>query len=385
MKIKHVCVVTGSRAEYGYLKILMEKIEKSPKLQLSVIITGMHILKEYGNTIDIIKKDGIPIAKIIPMYDENNNFKSSLGKKIGKAITDFTRTLDELEPDLLVVLGDRYEPFVAVIAATTLQIPIAHIHGGDISGNVDENLRHAITKLSHIHFPGSSKSAERIKCLGEEEWRINMVGSPTIDNITSEGLLDRKELCSELGLNIGQQIVVCLQHSNVYESEKAGEQMKTTLQVLKDLDLQVVIIYPNNDLGSNLIIDEINKNRNNKKFKIFKNLEREIYLSLLKNGELLIGNSSGGLIESPIFKLPVVNIGTRNRERESTENVINVKHNYNQIMNAVNKALSHKFKEICRRVVNPYGDGNSTDKIVKIIEELEILDKILIKKLTYKV
>lgn len=385
MKIKHICVVTGTRAEYNYLKLLMEKIEKSSKLQLLVIVTGMHLLKEYGNTIDLIKKDGIPIAKIIPMYEENNEVKSSLGRTVGKAITDFTIALDELEPDLLVVLGDRYEPFVAVIAASTLKIPVAHIHGGDISGNIDENLRHVITKLSHIHFPGSSKSAERIKLLGEEEWRINMVGSPTIDSILSENVLDRKELCTELNLNIEEPIVVCLQHSNVYESEKAGEQMKTTLRVLKDLDLQVVIIYPNNDLGSNLIINEINKNQNNKKFKIFKNLERRIYLSLLKNVELLIGNSSGGLIESPIFKLPVVNIGTRNKDRESAENVINVNHDYNQVKIAVNKALSSEFKEICRRVVNPYGDGNSTNKIVKILEDIEIEDEILIKKLTYQV
>ncbi|MHA2287930.1 MAG: UDP-N-acetylglucosamine 2-epimerase [Promethearchaeota archaeon] len=385
MKSKHICVVTGSRAEYNYLKLLMKKIEKSSKLQLTVLITGMHLLKKYGNTIDLIKRDGFPNIIIVPMYDENANLKSSLGIAVGKSLTDFTKILDELEPDLLVVLGDRYEPFVAVIAASTLTIPIGHIHGGDISGNIDENLRHAITKLSHLHFPGSYKSAKRLQLLGEEEWRINMVGSPTIDNILSENLVDRKVLCSELKLNAEEQIIACLQHSNTYESEKAGEQMKTTLRVLKDLDLQVVIIYPNNDLGSKLIISEIDKSRNNKKFKIFKNLESSMYLSLLKYAELLIGNSSGGLIESPIFKLPVVNIGTRNKDRESAENVIHVNHDYDQIKSAVIKALSHEFKENCKKVINPYGDGTSTDKIIKILEDIEIGDEFFVKKLTYQV
>ena len=385
MKVQHICVVTGSRADYNYLKLIIEKINKSPKLNVSLIVTGMHLLKTHGYTIDLIKKDNLPIARVIPMYDENEPTELKLGEAVGSSIIKFAKSLNELNPDLLLVLGDRIEPFVAVIAATTLKIPIAHVHGGDISGTLDETIRHAITKLSHLHFPATLKSAERIRLLGEEEWRIHMVGSPTVDLILKESLLKKEEISQKLGLNATDSIVLCIQHPNVFESDRAGAQMKVTLQVLKELNLQTVIIYPNNDLGSQLIIEEIERNKGTPNFKIFKNLARIDYLSLLKSADLLIGNSSGGLIETPLFKIPVVNIGTRNKDREKGDNVKNVDYNHDEIKNAVQKALSADFKKICSAVVNPYGDGTASGKIVKIFEDLEITEDFLIKKLTYKV
>lgn len=385
MKAQQICVVTGSRADYNYLKLIIEKIDKSPKLMVSLIVTGMHLLKTHGHTIDLIKKDNLPITKVIPMYDENDPTELKLGEAVGSSIIKFVKSLNELNPDLLLVLGDRIEPLVAVIAATTLKIPIAHVHGGDISGTLDETIRHAITKLSHLHFPATLKSAERIKLLGEEEWRIHMVGSPTVDLIQKEPLLKKEEICQKLGLNATDSIVLCIQHPNVFESNQAGAQMRITLQVLKDLNLQTVIIYPNNDLGSQLIIEEIEHDKSTSNFKIFKNLARIDYLSLLKNVDLLIGNSSGGLIETPLFKIPVVNIGTRNKDREKGDNVINVDYNYDEIKNAVQKALSADFKKKSSKVVNPYGDGTASDNIVKILEDLEITEDFLIKKLTYNV
>ena len=385
MAVKQICIVTGTRAEYSYLKIIIKKIINSKKLSLSLIVTGMHLLEEYGYTIDLIKKDNIPITKIIPMYNENDSSNSALGKAVGSSIIKFTEVLIELKPDVLLVLGDRYEPLVAAIAASTLKIPIAHIHGGDVSGTVDESLRHAITKLSHIHFPASPKSAKRIELMGEEKWRINMVGSTTIDNILHEKLLSKQEICKEFELNESERIALCIQHPNVYESEIAGEQMKITLQVLRDLNLQVIIIYPNNDIGSELIIEVIKEFETHPKFRIFKNIQRRIYLSLLKNVDFLIGNSSSGLIESPIFKVPVINIGDRNKGRETAENVIDVIHDYDEIKNAIKKALSKEFRALCNIIKNPYGDGKASERIVKILEDLKIEKKILIKKLTYKV
>ena len=385
MAVKQICIVTGTRAEYSYLKIIIKKIINSRKLSLSLIVTGMHLLEEYGYTIDLIKKDNIPITKIIPMYNENDSSNSALGKAVGSSIIKFTEVLIELKPDVLLVLGDRYEPLVAAIAASTLKIPIAHIHGGDVSGTVDESLRHAITKLSHIHFPASPKSAKRIELMGEEKWRINMVGSTTIDNILHEKLLSKQEICKEFELNESERIALCVQHPNVYESEIAGEQMKITLQVLRDLNLQVIIIYPNNDIGSELIIEVIKEFETHPKFRIFKNIQRRIYLSLLRNVDVLIGNSSSGLIESPIFKIPVINIGDRNKGRETAENVIDVIHDYDEIKNAIKKALSKEFRDLCNIIKNPYGDGKASERIVKILEDLKIEKKILIKKLTYKV
>lgn len=385
MKMKQICVVTGSRADYNYLKLIIEKIDISPELELLLIVTGMHLLKTYGHTIELIKKDKLNISKVIPMYEDHDSTAVELGKAVGRSIIEFTEALNDLKPDLLLVLGDRMESLVAVIAATTLKIPIAHVHGGDISGTVDENIRHAITKLSHLHFPATPRSFERIKRLGEEEWRINLVGSPTVDLILSESLLSKETICQKLGLIATESVVLCIQHPNVFESNQAGMQMRMTLQVLKELNLQTIIIYPNNDLGSDLIIEEIERNRSNSKFKIFKNLGRIDYLSLLKSADLLIGNSSGGLIETPVFKVPVVNIGTRNKNREQAANVINVDFNHDDIKKAVQKALSSDFKNSCSTILNPYGDGTASDKIVKILEDLEITEDLLIKKLTYDV
>ncbi|MHA1729864.1 MAG: UDP-N-acetylglucosamine 2-epimerase [Promethearchaeota archaeon] len=385
MKKKNICIVTGTRAEYNYLKPIIQKIHESNLLEPKLIVTGMHLLKKFGYTIDIIRKDGIKIDKIILMYDENDNSKAALGKAVGKAIIDFSNTFQEMNPDLLLVLGDRYEPLVAVIAASTFKIPIAHVHGGDISSTIDENIRHTITKLSHIHFPATEKSAQRIALLGEEKERIHLVGSTTIDNILKIKLLSKNELCRELLLNKDEKIVLCLQHPNIYESEKAGEQMRITLKVLRELNLQAVIIYPNNDLGSELIIKEIERNRDNPKFRIFKNLERKYFLSLLKHADLMVGNSSSGLIETPYFHLPVVNIGSRNENREKAENVINVDFEEKELKKAILTALSPEFREKCKSIKNPYGDGTSSDKIVKVLENLEINEKLLNKKLAYEI
>ncbi|MHA1641607.1 MAG: UDP-N-acetylglucosamine 2-epimerase [Promethearchaeota archaeon] len=387
MTSKNICVVTGARSEYGILQLLLKKIIKSEKLKLSLIVTGIHLLEKYGKTINKIREDNIPITKIVQMYEENDSNLDYLGKAVGKAVIGFTEAFIEIKPDLILVLGDRYEPFTAVVSASTLSIPIAHIHGGDNihKGQIDEQIRHSITKFAHIHFPATSKSSERIKLLGEEEWRIHMVGSPSIDMIFKEELLNKEQICKKLGLDFSKKIILCLQHPYTFLSELAGEQMKLTLNVLKDLNLQTVIIYPNNDRGSDLIVREIEKNKSVPYFKIFKDLKRTDYLSLLKNVDLFVGNSSSGLIESPIFKLPVVNIGNRNKGRESAENVINVLHNYKEIINAIKKGLSNDFKKICQNVRNPYGDGKASKRIVKILENLEINKEFLIKKLTFKI
>ena len=194
MNAKNICVITSSRADYGYLKIVIEKIEKSSKLKLYLIVTGMHLLDNYGHTIDLTRKDNISITKTIPMYNERDYSITSLGRAIGEAIIKFTEAYHEIKPDLIIVLGDRYEPLVAAIAASTLKLPLAHIHGGDISGTIDETLRHTITKLSHIHFPATLKSAERIRLMGEEEWRIHMVGSTTIDTIMNKSIMSKEEI-----------------------------------------------------------------------------------------------------------------------------------------------------------------------------------------------
>lgn len=387
MKEKNIAIVSSTRADYNYFRLIIKKILQSKSLRPSLLVTGTHLLKSHGKTVQAIRNDGIPISSIIKMYKENSFDKTELGKAIGRGIINFTEELNKIHPDLLLVLGDRYEPLAAVIAASTLLIPIAHIHGGDnvLFGQMDEQIRHSITKFAHVHFPATEKSAERIRRLGEEEWRIHQVGSPSIDHVYQESFLNKTQICEKLDLDVDQFLIISLQHPYTQEPEKAGEQMQITLKVVEDLNLSCVIIYPNNDPGNNLIIEAIQNYENYPKFKIFKNLDSLDYYSLLKNADLLIGNSSGGLIESPIFKLPVVNIGNRNRGRESAENVIDVPHEYEKIKKAIIKGLTGEFKEICKKVINPYGDGKASERITKILEDLEINKKLLTKRLTYNI
>lgn len=385
MKVKKVAVVSSTRADYNYFRLILKNIIKSESLELSLLVTGMHLLKDHGYTIEVIKKDKIPIAATIEMYDDNDFSDIALGKAIGKAIIKFTKELKRINPDLLLILGDRYEPLAAVIAASTLLIPIAHIHGGDnvTKGQIDEQIRHSITKFAHLHFPATERSAGIIKLLGEEDWRIYQVGSPSIDHINQLSLIEKDKIFKKLALDPNKKLIICLQHPFSLEPEKSGKQMEFTLAALKDLNLQSVVIYPNNDPGSNSIINEIKNYNNNPNFKIVKNLHYLDYYSLLKNADLLIGNSSGGIIESPVFKLPVVNIGDRNKGRESAENVINVPHIYDEIKKAIERGLSTEFKNSCKKLKNPYGDGTSSMKIVKILEDIEIDRTFLIKKLSY--
>jgi len=387
VQIKNVAVISSSRADFNYFRLILKKIIESKYLKLSLIITGNHLLENYGMTKNLIQKEKIPLTKIIEMYDQNDSSILALGRAIGRAIIKFTEAFNELKPDILLVLGDRFEALAAVIAASTFLIPIAHIHGGDnvSQGQIDEQIRHSITKFSHIHFPATVKSAERIKLLGEEEWRIHMVGSPSIDYLLCEKFFNKKEICEKLSLDPTQNIAICLQHPYTIEPDKSGEYMKETLKALSDLNLQSVIIYPNNDPGNQLIINEINQYNKNPNFHIFKNLDYFDYYSLLKNSDLMIGNSSGGIIESPIFKLPVINIGDRNRGRESANNIINVRNDYDEIKSAIINALSNDTKKKCQKIINPYGDGKASDRIVKVLENLDINKKLLIKKLTYNV
>jgi len=383
---KKVVVISSTRADFNYLKIILEKINESSKLELFLIVTGIHLLKKYGRTIKIIEKSRIPIARKIEMYDQIDNDETALSRAIGRGLINFAKAFNKIKPDILLVLGDRFEPLAAVIAASTLNIPIAHIHGGDNvpKGQIDELIRHAITKFSHIHFPATDKSAQRIKLMGEEDWRIHMVGSPSLDLIYQQELLSLELICKELNLDPSREIVICLLHPYTIRSEKSGEYMKTILDVLKDLQLQSVIIYPNNDPGSDLIIEQIEKNRNIEYFRIIKNLRSNIIYSLMKNANLLIGNSSSGIIESAIFKLPVVNIGDRNAGRESGKNVIHTIFKFNEIKNAIKKGLTKDFQLKCQNIKNLYGNGTASEKIIKILEEIRINDKLLIKKLTYE-
>jgi UDP-hydrolysing UDP-N-acetyl-D-glucosamine 2-epimerase len=386
MKKRKITVVTGTRAEYGILKPLLEEIRKSNNLKLKLIVTGMHLLKRYGLTINEIKRDGFKVEKIVKMYFGNEKDSEYHGRALGKGIRNFTKVLSGIKPDILVVLGDRLEPLAATLAAATLKITIAHIHGGDKtdSGHIDECIRHTITRFAHIHFAPTKKCKERLIKMGEEGWRIHNVGALNLDTILRSPKIKKEILFKKLELNLNPKIILCIFNPVHLEAERMGEQMCEIIKALKELKIQTVIIYPNNDAGSQDIIKEIKKVKNLSFIKIFPSLFHTEYISLLKYADVLIGNSSSGIIEAPAMKLPVVNIGSRNVGREHAQNVIFVEANKNKIIKAIKKALyDKKFRKIIQRSKNPYGDGKTSNRIIKILSKIEIDKKLLQKKITY--
>jgi len=383
---RKIAVVTGTRAEYGILKPLLYKIKASEALELKLIVTGMHLLETYGSTINEIREDGFYTEAQVEMYVGSEPDPGYHGKALAKGINGFTKVLLEINPDILVVSCDRLEGLAATLAAVTLRIPIAHIHGGDKtdSGHIDEAIRHSITKFAHIHFPATEESANRLIKMGEEPWRIHKVGALGLDTVINQQPISKEELSARLHLSLNESIIACVFHPVHLEKETSGKQMCEILEALKELKIQTVVIYPNNDAGSEDIITEIERYRYLSFLKVFPSLPHLQYVSLLRHADVLIGNSSSGIIEAPSVKLPVVNIGSRNVGREHAENVIFVNAIKSEIIEAIREALYNEtFREKVRQCNNPYGDGKASERIVRVLREIKIDKNLLQKKITY--
>lgn len=376
-------MITGTRAEYGLFKPVLKAMESHGDLQTSLIVIGMHLSPEFGYTVEEIEKDGFKIgAKIAALHSEDT--KASMANSLGECLSKIVEALEKTRPDILLVLGDRSEMLVGAVAATYLGIPIAHIHGGEVSGNVDEPVRHAITKLAHIHFPATKESAKRIIKMGEEPWRVHVVGAPGLDSILNETIPDRKETAAKYGLSLSKPVLLVLQHSVVAEAEDAANQIRETLEAVKELKQQTVIIYPNADAGGRRMIKIIRQHEENPFVKAFKSVPHEDYLGLMKLASVMIGNSSSGIIEAPSFGLPVVNIGTRQMGRQRAGNVVDVGYDRKDIIGALKKALYDKdFIERVKHCKNPYGDGKAGKRIARFLAEATLGSKLLEKRMTY--
>lgn len=382
--MKKITVVTGTRAEYGLLIPVMRAIQNHPQLNLSIIATGMHLSHNHGYTINEIAKDGFEIDAAVDMHLENSIGApgASISRSLGVGMIGIARVFDQVEPDIVLILGDRGEALIATITALHMNIPIAHIHGGDTmtGGIIDSSIRHAITKLAHIHFPATAESATRIKRLGEEPWRIHTVGAPGLDTILNTKLLLKEELVEIYSLNANEPLLLVVQHPITTQPEAAADQMRTTMEALKELNMQTILIYPNSDAGGLSMINIIKEYEHLHLpfLQTFKSLPHIDYLSLLHIADVLIGNSSSGIIEASAFNLPVVNIGIRQEGRQRSENVIDVHHDKDMIVKAINIPL--KLKLPC---VNIYGDGTAGLRIANVLAGLEINQKLLQKKITY--
>ncbi|MCD4760235.1 UDP-N-acetylglucosamine 2-epimerase [archaeon] len=375
--MRKIVYVTGSRAEFGLMYSTLKAIDTNPKLDLHIIVTAMHLTKEH-NSLKVVKNSGLKISKIIkPKVDLKRGGKNAAIFS-GQLLIELTKVFEKIKPDIILIEADRFEQLSTAIAATHLNIPIAHISGGDVSKSMDDAVRHALTKMSHIHFPGTPKSAERIKKMGEEVWRVNMVGTPIFKDFATKEKIEKK-----LELDLSKETLLIIQHPINSQQNQAGNQMKETLRAIDSLNKQTIILYPSGDPGSNEIIKIIKKYGEKRNFHVFKNLEPAIFMGLLKNVSVMVGNSSAAIVEAPFFKLPSVNIGIREKDRERARNTIDSPHKEEKIKEAIQKALSQDFKKSLEKMHNPYNSDNVEKNICEVLENIELGERIINKEMVY--
>lgn len=366
MNRRKVCVVTGSRSEYGLLRRLMRELKEAPGLQLQVAATGSHFSPAYGNTYKSILADGFRLdAQVRADFDTAK--ADTLAKAVGSWTKGFADAFRRLRPDAVVVMGDRYELLSVGAACTVMGIPLAHVSGGELTeGAVDDQIRHALTKLAHLHFPSNDVFAGRLLQMGEEGWRVCVSGEPGLDNIRDLTLYSKAELGRELGLDLSRPTALVTFHPVTHELSALGAQLRELTAALKSAPLQYILTYPNADAGSRQVIAAWKAfARAHASAKLFQSLGQRRYLSALKHAALMIGNSSSGLVEAPSFRLPVVNIGSRQDGRIKARNVFDAPCRRNAIAAAVRRAL--RFDRGAA-LVNPYGDGRSSARIRKFLD-----------------
>jgi UDP-N-acetylglucosamine 2-epimerase (non-hydrolysing)/GDP/UDP-N,N'-diacetylbacillosamine 2-epimerase (hydrolysing) len=344
----------------------------------------MHLMPEFGYTVEEIEADGFKIDAKVPTFSREDTVKA-MARSLGKGIIGMTDALEKIEPDILVVIADRGEALAGAISGAFMNIPVAHIHGGDVSGCIDEPTRHAITRFAHIHFPATKESADRIIRMGEEAWRVHVVGPLGIYATTSRNFIPKNKLCKMLDLNPCKPILLVLQHPVTTQNEKADEQMNQTIEALAALEEQAVIIYPNADAGGRKIIKVIEQNMEYPFFRIYKNLAYLTFTSLMRISSVMVGNSSSAIVEAPLFGVPAVNIGLRQEGRERGGNVIDAPHEKDKIIKAIKKALfDEDFRRKVKKSANPFAVGkNGGQRIANVLASVKIDDKLLRKTLTF--
>lgn len=369
--MRSVGVVTATRAEYGLLKNTIQKIMEDKDLELLLFVTGAHLSEKYGHTVKEIYEDGYPIAEEIPILAENSD-ELSITRAMGEASYRFGEIFNKYKIDMLVVLGDRYELLPICSCALIYGIPIAHISGGEVTeGAIDDSVRHAITKMSYLHFPGCEEYRKRIIQMGEEPERVFNYGDVGVENIRNTQFLTKKELEDDLDICLDKPYACVTFHPVTMEKGEARTQIRELLAALSFCkDMKFVITKANADAEGQYINEEIDYFVDqNKHCYAFFSVGIRRYLSLLKKCEMVIGNSSSGIVEAPCFGIPTINIGDRQKGRLKAESIIDCEPNQREIINAIEKAKSSDFRTIASNAKNPYGDGNTSEMIVKEIKE----------------
>lgn len=379
---RHICVFSGKRGGFGAMTPTMEAIQQHPGLRMSVVVADQHLYDRFGKTVQEVR-DKFPIAGAIDM-EQQGDANRDRARAIGVCLTKAADVLADLAPDILLVIGDRGEVFAACIAAHNLRIAIAHVQGGDISGSLDEPVRHAITKLAHIHFPSTEASAARILAMGEELWRIHVAGDTHVDQLLGDQMAAPAELRAKYDLPADEPFILVLQHSDSTVPQHSRAQMAETVAAVLATGKRALFVYPCSDQGFEGIISEIEGVRGQPRVTVHKNIPAPEFAGLESIAGVFVGNSSAGLIEAPYFGLPSVNVGDRQTGRERSENVIDVPYERGAILAAIERALGDaSWRAHLRTITPPFGDGMAHRRITSALASVELGERLLNKRMAY--
>ena len=380
--MKKIMFITGSRGEWGYIRPILKLIKERDDVKAILVVTNMHLLPAYGSSYKEIEHDGFHIDyKVHMAIDGASHYTQS--KSLGVFLMSLPDIVESEKPDWILLAGDRGEQLIGAMVGGYTYTPVAHIQAGELSGNIDGMTRHAIGKYVHVHFASNADAAQRLLNLGEEPFRVHNVGAPQLDEMVQSQFTPLKDIEDNLCINLSDGYILAVMHPVTEEAAKAEEQAEIVIKALNRFALPKVMIMPNNDTGSEGIKRAIQNCRQGVYY-TYANLKREDYLGLLKNCICLVGNSSSGLLEAPTFHIPAVNIGRRQNLRFRGENVIDVEFDVNKIVDSIKKASSEEFRTYLREHgSNPYGAGHSSERILDILLNTKVDEKLLIKQLTY--
>ena len=386
--MKRIGIMTGTRAEYGLLKSLMQEINKDNDLELYLIVSGMHLSPEFGMTYQEIEEDGFEINAKVEMLLSSDS-PAGISKSIGLGVIGFSDEFQRADLDMLILLGDRYEALSAAICAMVMRIPIAHLHGGEVTeGAIDEGIRHSITKMSYLHFTSTEQYRNRVIQLGENPERVFYVGALGVENIKKINLMTKEELERSIHFEIDENTVVVTYHPVTLENNTVEEQFLNLLKVLdRNPKIRMIFTKANADTNGRIVNELIDKYaaQNSERACAFMSLGQKRYLSALKYCRIVIGNSSSGIIEAPSFGKPIINIGDRQKGRICADSVINCGYTQQEIQQAMETALTEEFENKARNCRNPYEKENTAANIISVIKDYLLNDKIKLKKGFYDI
>ncbi len=374
-------VVTTSRADYaGYFPIL-KAIQADPELRLALIVSGSHLSPERGLTVEAIERDGFEIDDKVEILLASDSAEGT-AKAMALGLLGFAQTFSRNRPDLLLVLGDRFEMHAAVLAALPFRIPVAHVHGGEVTeGAIDDALRHSISKLSHLHFVSTVEHGRRVCQLGEEPWRVTVSGAPALDNLRRLSPPGRAEIEARFGLRPGEEFLLVTFHPATLDPGDPGEQARMLLSAVEQARLPAIVTMPNVDPGNEAVRDAIReRTAATRRLQAVESLGTEAYFGLMATASAMVGNSSSGIIEAASFGLPVVDVGSRQRGRTAGVNVIRVEADEDAISLGIGRALDPSFRAAARSMANPYGDGRAAERIVERLRTVVLGPKLLLKR-----